>query len=191
MNYASLDEMETDLTDFSLLSFQDKLNKLKYFDFGTSVPSDEKVECNIFELLPAYKVAIDKLLELQRKVERAEKEIAAVAELAGRLSKNTSYTKSLDEIIDQFSQDAKLDEIKAEYIAASNEVQKYQGAFSLCKDADISNKYMCFVCIERSINIFLDPCGHTLCDECAGKITSRCPMCRQALVKKGRLFLSV
>jgi len=191
MNYASLDDMETDQQDFSLLSFKDKLNKLKYFDFGTGAASVEKVECNIFELLPTYRAAIDKLLGIQHKVERTEKEIASVAELVGRLSKNTSYTKSLDEIIDQFNQDAKLDEIKAEYIAAANEVQKYQGVFSLCKDADINNKYMCFVCIERSINIFLDPCGHTLCDECAGKIASRCPMCREPIVKKGRLFLSV
>lgn len=190
MNYASLDDDEP-RPDHSLLSFQDKLNKLKYFNFTSAPPSGSRIECNIFELLPTYRKAIDNLFEIQSKVERAEKEIAALTDLMGRLSKDTSYTQKMQEIIDQFIQDAKLDELKASYTEAANEVQKYQGAFDLCKDADIHNKYMCFVCLERSVNVYNDPCGHTLCDECSSKTGTRCPMCRAAVGRKGRFYLSV
>lgn len=189
MNYASLDDEE--LVDMSVLSFQDKLNKIRYFNMGPIDVSSESVESDVFRMVPEYRKAVDHLIEIQHKVQRAEKEINTVTDLIDKLDKTRKYTESLGEIIDQFIQDAKLDELKTEYTEAAREVQKYQGAFALCKDADLLNKYMCFVCIERSINVFINPCGHTLCDECAAKVSSKCPMCRGSIQTKNRLFLSV
>jgi chromosome segregation ATPase len=189
MNFAVLDE-DQDIPDVELWTFQDKLNKLKYFNFSVDA-SGPTIKSDIQELLPEYRKAVDNIIEVQKKLEKVEKEIETVTTLVGKLSKNRSYTESLEKIIESFIQDAGLEELKQSYAEAAREVQKYQGVFSLYKEADNANKYMCFVCLERSINVFIDPCGHTLCDECAGKITSRCPMCREAIVRKGRLFLSV
>lgn len=38
----------------------------------------------------------------------------------------------------------------------------------------------CLVCFERDWNSYLNPCGHTLCDECAGRLKF-CPQCRVAI----------
>jgi len=190
MNFAVLDD-DQDIPDVELWTFQDKLNKLKYLNLNvidTSVPT---IKSDIQELLPEYRKAVDNIISIQQKVEKAEKEIETMNSLLSKLSKNRSYTESLEKIIESFIQDAGLEELKQSYAEAAREVQKYQGVFTLYKEADTANKYMCFVCLERSINVFIDPCGHTLCDECAGKITNRCPMCREAIVRKGRLFLSV
>jgi hypothetical protein len=189
MNYAVLDDEET--VDLSTLSFQDKLNKIRFFNLGPSDTDAPRIECNIFQLVPEYRSAVDKLIEIQHRVDRAQKQINTVTDLIDKLDKTRKYTESLGEIIDQFIQDEKLDDLRVEYTEATREVQKYQGAFSLCKDVDLLNKYMCFICLERSINVFNDPCGHTMCDECATKVSTRCPMCRAGIVKKGRLFLSV
>jgi hypothetical protein len=189
MNYASLDDEE--LVDMSVLSFQDKLNKIRFFNLGPADTDAPRIECNIFEMVPEYRSAVDKLIDIQHRVDRAQKKINTVTDLIDKLDKTHKYTESLGEIIDQFIQDEKLDELRSEYTEATREFQKYQGAFALCKDADILNKYMCFVCIERSINVFINPCGHTLCDECAAKVSSKCPMCRGSIQTKNRLFLSV
>ena len=42
----------------------------------------------------------------------------------------------------------------------------------------------CRICFERDVDSALSPCGHTICNKCAGSL-SRCPHCR-ALVTKVR-----
>ena len=41
----------------------------------------------------------------------------------------------------------------------------------------------CPVCYEplENKNMFITPCNHHLCNDCAGKCNNTCPMCRQEL----------
>ena len=41
-------------------------------------------------------------------------------------------------------------------------------------------KFTCFVCMERSIDLFFDPCGHVICDMCWARTINKetCPGCR-------------
>ena len=44
-------------------------------------------------------------------------------------------------------------------------------------------KFTCFVCMERSIDLFFDPCGHVICDMCWTRTINKetCPGCRTHL----------
>lgn len=187
MNFSYLEEGEV-YTPIDQ-TFHDKLNHIKYFRLTATDSDKPPVDCNIHQMIGDYKKAVDKLIEVQHKVDLLEKEIGAFSALAEKLGEK-GYTEKLKEIIDEFKEDAGLEELKMEYTETWADVSKYQGAFALCKEADIDNKYVCFVCVERSINVFIDPCGHTMCDECSKKISNKCPMCRATINKKCTLFMS-
>lgn len=46
-------------------------------------------------------------------------------------------------------------------------------------------QYMCPICTDKGVNLFMDPCGHVICEECSLKINPRdrgkCPVCRTVL----------
>jgi hypothetical protein len=49
-------------------------------------------------------------------------------------------------------------------------------------------KFACFVCMDRLVDLFIDPCGHVICDPCWRRTTNhdQCPGCRTEIhsVKK-------
>ncbi len=49
---------------------------------------------------------------------------------------------------------------------------------------------LCTLCLEKPVNVFNIPCGHTLCSTCVSKNTAlTCPFCRSKVEKVGNLFL--
>uniref|UniRef100_A0A6C0B0D7 RING-type domain-containing protein n=1 Tax=viral metagenome TaxID=1070528 RepID=A0A6C0B0D7_9ZZZZ len=50
---------------------------------------------------------------------------------------------------------------------------------------------MCTICMEKQIEWFVDPCGHTLCDDCKSKTEKlkTCHYCRTQKTKFSRLYL--
>lgn len=59
------------------------------------------------------------------------------------------------------------------------------------KDTNASEfeKFRCFVCMEKYVDTFLDPCGHVLCEECFVKSNSvNCPGCRAHVQTARKIF---
>jgi hypothetical protein len=59
------------------------------------------------------------------------------------------------------------------------------------KDTNASEfeKFRCFVCMEKYVDTFLDPCGHVLCEECLVKSNSaNCPGCRAHVQSARKIF---
>ncbi len=50
---------------------------------------------------------------------------------------------------------------------------------------------VCSICMERQVTWFIDPCGHTICDDCKNKSeqTANCHYCRHKKVKYNKLYL--
>jgi hypothetical protein len=42
-------------------------------------------------------------------------------------------------------------------------------------------RFTCFVCMERLVDVFIDPCGHVMCERCWASTRDKavCPGCRQ------------
>jgi len=49
--------------------------------------------------------------------------------------------------------------------------------------AERYGKFTCFVCIDRLVDLFIDPCGHVICERCWSQTRSKttCPGCRQVV----------
>ena len=46
--------------------------------------------------------------------------------------------------------------------------------------AERYGKFTCFVCMDRLVDLFIEPCGHVICDACWTRTTNKnqCPGCR-------------
>ena len=52
----------------------------------------------------------------------------------------------------------------------------------------------CPTCLSKPVNIYLNPCGHTLCDDCYDRISydneRKCFLCRTRVMNKSPLYFS-
>jgi len=57
-------------------------------------------------------------------------------------------------------------------------------------EAERYAKFMCFICQDRLIDLFIDPCGHTVCATCwtSTRMKRTCPGCRTDIQGVKRIF---
>lgn len=51
-------------------------------------------------------------------------------------------------------------------------------------------KFTCFVCMDRLVDLFIEPCGHVICDACWVRTTNKvqCPGCRVRMEGVKKIF---
>jgi hypothetical protein len=169
-------------------TLQEKLTKIRMYD---DVPDEvpEQIGPDLSLYVEEYKVAIDKLIEIQNELEYKKSEIQDFKKLANGIDNKNIHTEKLLNIIDDFCQDANLDEIQTKYKEARREVAKYRHLFSVCKSSELLNRYVCYVCVESTVDVCMVPCGHVLCNKCSTSIRSNCPFCRSTIQSKLKMYL--
>ena len=56
---------------------------------------------------------------------------------------------------------------------------------------EIDQRFECKICMEKSLDTVLTPCGHTMCFECANTLKSQekdCPTCREKITSLQKVF---
>jgi len=56
--------------------------------------------------------------------------------------------------------------------------------------AERYGKFTCFVCMDRLVDLFIEPCGHVICDACWVRTTNKvqCPGCRVRMEGVKKIF---
>jgi len=56
--------------------------------------------------------------------------------------------------------------------------------------AERYGKFTCFVCMDRLVDLFIEPCGHVICDACFTRTTNKvqCPGCRVRMEGVKKIF---
>jgi DNA repair ATPase RecN len=141
----------------------------------------------VAELKREYVALVDDIFhrhqEYTDKVKRLDK-LKEVLETIGQDSV-VSYADELRRLIDRFEEDERLEDFKADM---NDQLAKFQNLKSIICMDDVGEKYMCFTCLERSVEVFLDPCGHVSCTQCQPRFGTTCPFCRVPVTPK-RMFL--
>jgi hypothetical protein len=57
-------------------------------------------------------------------------------------------------------------------------------------DAERYAKFTCFICMDRLVDLFLDPCGHVVCEPCWANTRDKrqCPGCRTHMHDSKKIF---
>jgi sacsin len=96
----------------------------------------------------------------------------------------------LSQLVEQFDKDERITAEAEELKEKTNKMLAMRNVFSLCKDAEIMSAYMCFLCLDRPVNMFIDPCGHVICEQCSTKSALHvCPFCRGSVRQYRKMFL--
>jgi hypothetical protein len=138
-----------------------------------------------------YGVSLKELRDAEAELKRKKVELAALVE-AEKLVESTGLKESLQIMIEEYKEDEKVTEYE-------ESVKYLKGQCKAIKEvlentnAEQMIKFQCFVCMERPVDTFMDPCGHLMCSTCwrrSSTTNPMCPGCRAQTRPKKMFFLS-
>jgi len=102
---------------------------------------------------------------------------------------NPRLKESLEKVVDKHEVEEGIEALTLqcrELMGVAHEMQK------VLKDTDAERyaSFTCFVCMDRLVDTFLDPCGHVMCGPCWVRTVNKreCPGCRGAIRDTKKIF---
>jgi len=96
--------------------------------------------------------------------------------------------KLLD-IVDKYESDEGIDALTLQYGEAAGKVEAMKKVL-MDTNAERYARFTCFVCIDRLVDVFIEPCGHVMCELCWVRTQNKevCPGCRTACGGVKRIY---
>jgi len=148
------------------------------------VPYELPAEWRTFEeTLAHYKGEYArKRRELSSKMAELEEKRQDIKLLKGTIDgfTDTSLKVMVDSLIDKYESDEGISALTLqcrELLGVTNEMQRVL----INTMAERYGAFTCFICTERLVDLFIDPCGHVVCSPCwarSGARSTNCPGCR-------------
>jgi len=93
---------------------------------------------------------------------------------------------------DKIENDKNIITARIDYIKIRKEIDNHLNLIKKINSLNVSNT--CPLCLTNSVDIYLNPCGHTCCEECYGKLLvnndNKCFLCRSNILNKNSLYFS-
>jgi hypothetical protein len=194
MNFAELDEEDDHGAKVMMMDTYDRLLRLRSIleveENENPIPKHEMMD-SIEILKKEYIDLVSEVLigymNMHAKKEKASHMLSVLDKLG---NKDVKYVEMLREVVEQFDRDECITEDAEKLKEKTTKMLSLRNVFSLCKDADVMSAYMCFVCLERPVDVFIDPCGHVICEQCSVRSALHvCPFCRGSVRQYRKMFL--
>jgi hypothetical protein len=192
MNFAELDEEDDHGAKVMMMDTYDRLLRLRsILEFEDPIATKHEMMDSIEKLKKEYLDLVSEVLigymNIHAKKEKASHMLSVLDKLG---NKDVKYVEMLREVVEQFDRDECITEDAEKLKEKTTKMLSIRNVFSLCKDADVMSNYMCFVCLERPVTEFIDPCGHVICEECSKRSALHvCPFCRGSVRQYRKMFL--
>jgi hypothetical protein len=176
---------ELNTEDSKYYDLQARLLYLKTLPMPTSTPViDDPRHRVVEEVRDEYLRTVDSVFEMHRIYEAKVEKLTKIKESVTAIGKGSKYQEMLEQVVTQFEEDEQIEQLKQDL---NDKLGTYQHLRGLLRMEDLGEKYMCFTCLENTVDIFLDPCGHLACSTCQRRFAMTCPFCR-VLVTPKRMF---
>jgi hypothetical protein len=194
MNFAEIGEEDDHEVKVRMMNVYERLLRLRtileYEPFDdTSEPHEmmEQLKTLKSEYLDIVPEVLVEFFKLQDKKDKASRMLSIIEQLG---NKDVLYVQQLTDLVEQFEKDEGITEQAERLKEKAKRMMALRKIFSLCADTDIMSNYMCFLCLERPIDMFIDPCGHVLCKPCSERSNLLvCPYCRASVRQYKKMFL--
>jgi hypothetical protein len=192
MNFAELDEEDDHGAKVMMMDTYDRLLRLRsILEFDDPITTKHEMMDSIEILKKEYLDLVSEVLigymNMHAKKEKASHMLSVLDKLG---NKDVKYVEMLREVVEQFDRDECITEDAEKLKEKTTKMLSLRNVFSLCKDADVMSAYMCFVCLERPVDVFIDPCGHVICEQCSVRSALHvCPFCRGSVRQYRKMFL--
>ena len=164
-------------------------------------------ECidNFIEKLTKQK---EKSLQIEKEFkisyEKTQRDIDKVSDFKDFITKiDTKYidfiphelNKSLSDISEKINENNDHKNIKGEFLKQNHILKKYTEVIH--KLNSLNNGSTCNLCLQRQVDTYMEPCGHTGCSECIQKLKDRndnytcnCFICRREVFNYHKLYFT-
>jgi hypothetical protein len=116
------------------------------------------------------------------------RQLETLQKLEAKLEGSDDLKAKMADMIYSFEKEQDIPAIKQNIAALSGKVQAVEKVL-LNTNAVNYGKFQCFVCMERYVDLFLDPCGHMMCELCWMRTNSNnCPGCRTVVKTPKKIF---
>ena len=184
MNYTDIEEEPP--VDLSFLSRLLLLRDTPLPDVDP-LPEDPALEV-LDDAKQRYLDCVDRMSRAIQTIERKQADLDTLVGLIKKLGDAKPYSNELEAIISRFEHENGLVWAKKTLADTTAEYKSLRKVFEL---VDEPNRYLCFTCLNRSIDHVFIPCGHTVCGACLPQLrsSSTCPFCRSYVQNTFKLFL--
>jgi rubrerythrin len=186
MQYADLDDQA--------YSYQLDIDLLQ--TMGKPISHDEGVrflqlKTDLQQTMIEYKGLTDSIIDSTIHYDILSQKLLKVKRIMNELDPSPLFGEQLETLISTFRKEEKIDELEAALKDIDKKRAEYKSIFRILKDVETHNIYCCFLCLERNVTIFIDPCGHLMCETCEKKLGgSSCPFCRSSVKLFKKMFLT-
>ena len=125
-----------------------------------TLPDDLKnIRDVIKELKDKYVETVNQLIRVNKEHTEKRIKIDRLVDILNVMDADAvRYKESLENVIEQFTEDERLAELKKEYEETVERFRALRHVINFVSSDDM-NRYMCFTCLDRSIESVLVPCG--------------------------------
>ena len=164
-----------------------------------ALPEIPTITC---DLDPEWKEFEWKLGEFKRKFYKAKRDLGLKTNELDEFQKSSTIAKLILDNVP--SEDLKtrvasvIDNYESEsgIAALTQQCGEMKGRMQAMKavlhdtEAERYERFTCFICQERLIDVFIDPCGHVVCANCWSQTRDKhkCPGCRAAVNNAKKIF---
>lgn len=144
----------------------------------------------LFEFQQEYARTRKNVSDINSKLKVANQKLSTLRTMAAIFDEGSELKAKAEELITQFENDNKIPEL-IEDLRELKAIVAAQKKVLENTNAEQQVKYQCFVCMERCVDLCLDPCGHVLCQPCWNRLPTqdrKCPGCRATTRKVIKIF---
>ena len=100
------------------------------------------------------------------------------------------YKEEANQLVSKFENEEKIDELEEDLASLKGTARAMRNVLENT-NPEQAMKFQCFVCMDKEIDSFLDPCGHVICTACWRRNNAvTCPGCRARVTAKKIFTLS-
>lgn len=104
---------------------------------------------------------------------------------------DSTLRENIEKCIGEFIDRTKIQEKKEELALLSGKVKAMERVL-LNTNAKRHAQFTCPICMDRPVSIFINPCGHLICEVCMLRLQdAKCPTCRTENTTKCKMYTSL
>jgi hypothetical protein len=112
----------------------------------------------------------------------------AIKTIKENLEENVTLTQMITNKITEYYKKLEIEQLRERYLRSLQEIDIIKGTLVTLNSIHKTN--VCPICLDNSVEYFIDPCGHTMCKRCKDISTLRkCFYCRSHVLSIKKLFL--
>jgi len=145
-------------------------------------------ETELIKFKTEFSQARTKLAQLTHMLQSKRDEIHIIKMVLDNVSSD-GLKEKLSGIIDKHESEEGISTLTLQCGEAAGQVEAMKKIL-MDTNSERYARFTCFVCMDRLVNLFIEPCGHVICDGCWMRTQNKdsCPGCRTACIGAKRIF---